>query len=166
VTFYPYLKRIAWLAIVVLAAIGAVLLFHANIGRVVTVLHPNEQHQLGYADFLVVTLTALCAILAALAILVALLAIWGYSGIREETTKAVYKQAEKAIKSKMSEYPDAKQMFEILENLKEIGDRQLVGNQLAPSSAAKNVAQASKPGEDKPKRGKPLARDYPRKGNE
>jgi hypothetical protein len=124
-----------------------------------------EPHPITYVDFLTVTLTALCALLAALAIFIAVAAIYGYLGIREEITKSIAKQADEALKAKLGEYPDSKDVLGLFEKMQTFHEQQkLLSDQLVADSGSKTIAEASKQGEDKPKRRSSLARDYPGKG--
>ncbi len=126
----------------------------------------SESHTVTYIDFLMVTLTALCALLAALAIFIAIAAIYGYLGIREEITKSIKKQADQVLAQKINEYPAAKDMFELFEKMQALHEQQkLLSNQLVREPTPKTVADASKVAEDKGKRVSSLAKDYPGKGN-
>lgn len=125
-----------------------------------------DPHPITYIDFLTVTLTALCALLGALAIFIAIAAIYGYLGLKEEITKSIAKQADAALQAKLFEYPDSKEMFVLFERMTALHEQQkLLSNQLVRESEVKPIAEASKVGEDKPKRRSPLAKDYPGKGN-
>jgi hypothetical protein len=120
---------------------------------------------LSYADFLTITLTALCAILAALAIIIGGAAIWGYSGINEALTQDVKDKADKAWQATLSEYPNARDIVELFQNMQDLHEKQkLLSNQLVSEYSSESVARASKKGEDDPKANAPLARGYPGKG--
>lgn len=156
--------RIASAVCIFLAGLGATFLY-SHLGRFISVARTAEvPHELSYTDFLTITLTALCAILAALAIIIGGAAIWGYSGIKEALTKDVSEKADKALQAKLSEYPDSREMFETLQELKDAHKQQeALHRQLVTENAAKQVAQASKKGDDGAKKRVPLARRYPGK---
>ena len=125
-----------------------------------------EPHAVTYVDFLTVTLTAVCAILTALAIIIAVAAIWGYSGIKKETTRTVQEAAKRALEAKLDEYPDAKEMFDLFHDMRTLHERQkLLSSQLvARSPATRSANSASKKADEATKGKDSLAKDYPGKG--